>query len=82
MLHTLKATLSPSGQIIFDEELQITRPIAVLVTLLDDLQASDQVKPEADPLTWSLNDDEQKIWEELPAFRTRHPVILNNVNSV
>ena len=80
MLHTLKATLSPSGQLIFDEELRITRPIAVLVTLLDDLQASNQIKSEADPLTWSLSDDEQKIWEELPDFRALHPVTLNTLD--
>ncbi|WP_295402980.1 hypothetical protein [uncultured Thiocystis sp.] len=80
MLHTLKATLSPSGQLIFDEEVRITRPIAVLVTLLDDLQASNQATPEPDPLAWSLNDEERRIWEELPTFRALHPVTLDTLD--
>jgi hypothetical protein len=36
MLSTLKATLSPAGVITFDEALRITRPVPVLVTLLEE----------------------------------------------
>jgi len=37
MLNTLKATLSPSGTLTFEEPVRIARRVAVLVTLLEDL---------------------------------------------
>jgi hypothetical protein len=36
MLNTVRATLTPAGTIIFDEAVHLTRPTAVLVTLLDE----------------------------------------------
>ena len=36
MLSTLRATLSPSGTLSFDDPLRITKPVRVLVTLLDE----------------------------------------------
>ncbi len=36
MLSTLRATLSPSGTLAFDDPLRITEPVRVLVTLLDE----------------------------------------------
>lgn len=36
MLSTLKATLSPSGALSFDDPVRITEPVRVLVTLLDE----------------------------------------------
>jgi hypothetical protein len=33
----------------------------------------------ADPLDWPLTDTERDIWDELPAFRTEHPVRLGSL---
>lgn len=39
MLNTVKATLSPSGTLVFEEEVHLTQPVPVLVTLLEDQPA-------------------------------------------
>ena len=36
MLNTVRATVTPSGTIVFDEAVNLVRPTAVLVTLLDE----------------------------------------------
>lgn len=36
MLNTVRATLSPQGTLRFEEVVEITQPVTVLVTLLDD----------------------------------------------
>ena len=45
MLSTLKATLSPAGVIKFDEALKITRPVPVLVTLLEEASEPSATAP-------------------------------------
>lgn len=40
MFNTLRATLSPSGSLTFEETVKITRPVTVLVTLLDEQPTS------------------------------------------
>jgi hypothetical protein len=79
MLHTLKATLSPSGTLTFDEPVRIARPVAVLVTLLDESSATQPIAVDSDPLAWSLSDQEQAVWDELPDFRAEHPVRLGSL---
>ena len=39
MLNTVRATVTPSGTIVFDEAVNLVRPTAVLVTLLDEAVA-------------------------------------------
>jgi hypothetical protein len=79
MLYTLKATLSPSGTLTFDEPVRIARPVAVLVTLLDESSATQPIAVDSDPLAWSLSDQEQAVWDDLPDFRAEHPVRLGSL---
>lgn len=79
MLHTLKATLSPSGTLTFEETVRIAKPVAVLVTLLEESPGTQATGVDSDPLTWPLNDQEQAVWDELPEFRAKHPVRLGSL---
>ncbi len=74
MVHTLKATLSPSGTVTFEEPVRIARPVAVLVTLLEESSGTQAAAVESDPLAWSLSPGEEAVWDELPDFRAEHPV--------
>ncbi len=79
MLNTLKATLSPSGSLTFEEAVRIARPVAVLVTLLDESSSAPVTTVDSDPLAWSLSDQEQAVWDGLPEFRAKHPVRLGSL---
>jgi len=79
MLNTLKATLSPSGTLTFDESIKITKPVAVLVTLLDEQPVEGASPATEDPLECPLNETELGVWQELPAFRARHPVSFDSL---
>lgn len=81
MLHTLKATLAPSGTLTFEEPVRIARPVAVLVTLLEETSEAQMTDVNSDPLDWSLSDQEQAVWDELPEFRAEHPVRLDSLDS-
>ncbi len=69
MLPTLRATLSPSGTLTFEEPVWIPRPVAVLVTLLAEFSGTGAIAVDSDPLAWSLSDQEQAVWDKLPEFR-------------
>jgi len=81
MLNTLKATLSPSGTLTFEEPVRIPRPVAVLVTLLEESSGAPVTAVDSDPLAWSLSDQEQAVWDELPEFRAKHPVRLGSLDN-
>ena len=77
MFNTVRATVTPSGTIVFDEDVHLTRPTAVLVTLLEDL-ATEQAAAD-DPLSWPLTEAEQQVWDDFPEFRKQHPFSLDSM---
>jgi len=40
-----------------------------MVTLLEESSGPQAVVVDSDPLAWSLSDQEQAVWDELPEFR-------------
>lgn len=74
MLNTLKATLLPSGMLSFEEEISLDRPIAVLVTLLEEQTPPMPANSADNPLDWQLSTDERAVWEEFPDFRAEQPI--------
>jgi len=78
MLNTVRATVLPSGTIIFDEEVHLARPTVVLVTLLDETVVEERAVAD-DPLTWTLTEAEQQVWDDFPAFRQQHPITLDSM---
>lgn len=80
MLTTVRALLNPSGTLVFEEAIHLTRPTSVLVTLLEEVpgQAVGDVASASAPWTWALSDAERQIWEALPAFRSRNPLRIDS----
>jgi hypothetical protein len=52
-----------------------------MVTLLEESSGPQAVVVDSDPLAWSLSDQEQAVWDELPEFRAEHPVQLLRTTS-
>jgi len=77
----LKATLSTSGTLTFEEPVQIARPVAVLVTLLEESSGAQMTAVDSDPLAWSLSEGERAVWDELPDFLAAHPVRLGSLEN-
>jgi hypothetical protein len=75
MLNTVRATVTPEGTIVFDEAVDLVRPTAVLVTLLEEPVVATIAAGE-DPLSWSLTDEEKQVWEDFPEFRRQHPIAM------
>lgn len=78
MLNTVRATITPAGTIVFDETIQLVRPTAVLVTLLDE-QPVHLSASAGDPLAWPLTEEDKRVWDELPVFREQHPLVFNSL---
>jgi hypothetical protein len=80
MLSTLRATLSPSGNLSFDDPVRITEPVRVLVTLLDEQRTaidSTQAAPPEVPVVCVDADAgtedpaRTEAWKELLALRAQ-----------
>ena len=77
MLSTLKATLTPSGVISFDDPVRITGPVRVLVTMLEELPSLEPspaiAHPGPEEASESPIDGEDparaELWQKLIALR-------------
>ncbi|MCK2088619.1 hypothetical protein MXC99_10595 [Thauera aromatica] len=78
MLNTVRATVTPSGTIVFDEAVHLVRPTAVLVTLLEEAVVDPSAAAQ-DPLSWPLTEAEQQVWDDFPEFRKQHPLSLDSM---
>lgn len=78
MFNTVRATVTPSGTIVFDEAVNLVRPTAVLVTMLDEAVVAPSATAQ-DPLSWPLTEAEQQVWDDFPEFRKQHPFSLDSM---
>lgn len=68
MLNTVRATVTPAGTIVFEEAIDLVRPTAVLVTLLEE-PVVDSIFAAEDPLSRSFTDEEKQVCEGFPGMR-------------